>query len=85
MENLGKIAGYNILFIFCYDIVLRLAMDKGSVMIISMFFVAAQVLFNFVYAIVCYSSKKTPRGHSFLLTTFLVLIIGFGVCMTNVF
>jgi hypothetical protein len=83
MEKLGKIAGYNILFIFAYDIILRLATDNMSVMFISMILIILQVLYNFIASITYYSSKQTRLGNSYMLTTFLVLIIGIGVCGTN--
>lgn len=83
MKDLGKIVAYNILFIFTYDIILRLITNSGNVMILSMILVILQVMVDFILSIVYYSSNQTRKGHSYLLTPFLVLLIGFGVCMTN--
>jgi hypothetical protein len=83
MKDIGKIAGFNILFILVYDIILRLGSDHTSSMFISMFLVAGQTILNFILAIVFYSTNKSPTANSFLLTTFLVLIIGFGVCVSH--
>ncbi len=83
MKDIGKIAGFNILFILLYDILLRLGTDGGSAVIISLFLVVGQTLVNFILAIILYSTKNSQRANSFLLTAILVLIIGFGVCVSH--
>ena len=83
MKNNGKIAGYNILFILVYDIILRVATNKSIVIEYSTVLVLMQVAANFIVALCFYGMKENDKGNSFLLSTFLVLIIGIGVCVTN--
>jgi hypothetical protein len=83
MDNLGKIAGFNILFIICYDILLRVTTNHGNAILISIFIVLGQVLYNLMSAIIYYRSNQKQKANSYLLTTFLVLIIGFGVCVAH--
>lgn len=83
MKDLGKIAGFNILFILAYDVLLRLTIDQISVMLISMFLVIGQVIYNIVKASIYYNAQKKPIANSYMLSAILVLIIGFGVCVAN--
>jgi hypothetical protein len=78
MKNLGKIAGFNLLFIVVYAVLLRLIMDYFAVMLFSMVLVFMQMVFNFV---MCFSVKDKEVGRAYLLTALLVLIVGFGVCV----
>ncbi len=81
MEDLGKIAGFNIAFILFYAVALRMLTSHSNVMEASMLLVIMQTLFNFIMSIVHYGNRETRKANSYLLTTFLVLIIGFGVCV----
>ena len=83
MKDLNKIAGFNILFIFAYAMVLRFAFGKEVQMSVSLFLVPLQVIANFIISITFYATKEPQLGNSYLLTTFLVLIIGFGVCLST--
>ncbi len=80
MKDFGKIAGYNLLFIITYAVLLRLISNHIIVMLFSMLFVIGQVLYNSSKSIVYFKNKDAPLGRSYLLSTFLVLIIGFGAC-----
>jgi hypothetical protein len=85
MKNLGKIAGINIAIIVAYGILLRiLGTESWNVIMISMMLVIFQVLINFVLSLMHYSGKERELGNSYMLTTFLVLIVGFGVCVAPV-
>ncbi|HXP49674.1 MAG TPA: hypothetical protein VN922_06970 [Bacteroidia bacterium] len=83
MKDLNKIAGLNILFIIVYSIVIRFAWDKSTEVVVAMCLVPIQVLANFITSMSYYGNRKTELGNSYLLTAFLVLIIGFGACLTN--
>src|ERR1700739_2130569 len=85
MKNLGKIAGTNIAVIVVYGILLRVSgTDSWNVVLVSMMLVIFQVLINFVLSLMHYSGKERELGNSYMLTTFLVLIVGFGVCVAPV-
>jgi hypothetical protein len=83
MKDLNKIAGYNLLFIVVYSILIRVVWDKSTGMMVALFLVPVQVLAIFITSMTYYGSRKTELGNSYLLTAFLVLIIGFGACLTN--
>jgi hypothetical protein len=83
MKDLNKIAGFNILFIFAYAMVLRFAFGKETQLMASVYLVPTQVVVNLIISIAFYAAKETQLGNSYLLTTFLVLIVGFGVCLTT--
>jgi|GEM_PF-1839721 hypothetical protein len=85
MKNLGKIAGINIAIIVVYGILLRVSgTDSWNVVLVSMMLVIFQVLINFALALMYYGNSEKSTGHSYMLTSLFVLIVGFGVCVAPV-
>ena len=83
MENFGKRALPHLIGLFAYSAILRI-IDKpnGGMMILLAFIIAFHVIISFVIALAKFSSKKSHEGKQYLLITFLVLIIGFGTCVS---
>lgn len=68
----------NMAILFGYMIILT-ALFKGGVLIISIFPIAIQVIYNVVFGILRLNTNK-PLGLAYLLCAVLVLLIGFPAC-----
>lgn len=86
MKNFSKIMGWNMAILFAYILAVYLTFSgQGGesalgILIINMFLVGGQVLINFIISMVKFGSKETEEGKSYLLATFLILVIGFASC-----
>ena len=88
MKNFGKIMGYNMLILLGYTIAIQILgmtstskYEKSSYILMAMILpVALHVLVNFILMIINFAHANYEIGKSYLLSTFLVLIIGFSAC-----
>jgi hypothetical protein len=87
MKPLTKIAGINLLILLTYSALIRLvSLGEGqamNILIMSAFAVGLHVL---ICAVVCgasYSNNKKELGKAWLLSTGIVLLIGFSTCLGN--
>jgi hypothetical protein len=89
MNPLKRIVGINLAALLLYSILIRIISfgssgDKSmSILIMSAFAVGAHV---FVCAIVTafqFADKSKPLGRAWLLSTGLVLLVGFSTCLGN--
>ncbi len=87
MKNFGKILGYNMLIMLVYTAGIHIVCGGGKneggmvILIIMIFPVALHALVNFIISMVkFFYNKDSGQGGSYLLSTFLVGIIGFGAC-----
>jgi hypothetical protein len=87
MENFGKRALPHLIGLFAYSAILRLLdnLDKssgGGMIIFLALIIGIHVIISFVIAIVKFSNHESQAGKQYLLITLLVLIIGFGTCVS---
>jgi len=84
MKPLTKIAGYNILVILLYSILVRLAHpgDSLSITIVSGTTICLHVLACLLVAAGSWSSNR-ERGRAWLLSAGIVLLVGFSACLGN--
>jgi hypothetical protein len=83
MEKFGKIIGLNLLILFAYSVVSKLLgkLDGELTMLIVMAMgILIQTVFCLILGIKKFTESKKQEGGIYLLTCFLVLIIGFGTC-----
>jgi len=90
MEKLKTIAGVNLLLILLYSIIIRLIFtasgeyyDDLGVLLVSMFVITIHVGLNLLAAIIFFVQKNNSLGKAFLISTVIVLIIGFSACIGN--
>jgi hypothetical protein len=82
MKNFKKIAGINLLILFVYSLLLRLGGDAQGLTVVlgSCILIIFQVATNFIISLVCYAQSKSDLGNSYMLTAFIVAVIGFATC-----
>jgi hypothetical protein len=84
MENFGKRALPHLIGLFTYSVILAV-IDKssgGGMIIFLALIIGIHVIISFVIAIVKFSNHESQVGKQYLLITLLVLIIGFGTCIS---
>ena len=88
MKSLKKIAGINLLILLIYSVVIRFAVGRSGdgslgIMIFSAIAVGLHVVFCLLIAVAMYVEKSRGLGKAWLLSSGLVLLIGFSVCLGN--
>lgn len=86
MNKSGKIIYINLGVLVLYSLLVRLAYkqtDQLSMMLISAALVFFHFFFNFIMGITERSNGNKEKGNSYFLSSVIVLVIGFGVCMGN--
>jgi uncharacterized membrane protein YidH (DUF202 family) len=86
MENFGKRALPHLIGLLVYSAILRIV-DKhkpsgGGMMILLAVFIVLHVFVCLFLALAKFSNHKSQEGRQYLLITLLVLIIGFGTCVS---
>jgi hypothetical protein len=84
MENFGKRALPHLIGLLVYSVILRI-IDKpsgGGMMILLAVIIVLHVFFCVLFALAKFSEHKSQEGKQYLLITLLVLIIGFGTCVS---
>ena len=90
MKNFRKIIGINLLILLAYNVLFFASSFSSGITAIYTFSIyiilsiTAQVLTNFILALYFFSVKKGDIGKSYLLSTAVVLIIGFSTCLGGV-
>jgi hypothetical protein len=89
MSQLKKILGINILILLGYTLLIHANASKGGegldVVLESMLAVGLQVAINFIVSMIHFSTKNDSLGKAFLLSTAVVLVIGFSTCWGSAF
>ena len=90
MNYLAKTAGWNLLAILVYSLLIRIISfgmsgnDHGmSIAIFSALAVGLHVAVCLVVSIAEFSSKRSDTGRAWLLSSLVVLVVGFSACIGN--
>jgi hypothetical protein len=91
MEHIKKIGGINLILLVVYMLLLNvsaLGSDTGSeaglgVLIMAAFIIGCHVFINLAVGIVMFI-KRDPRGKAFLLSSVVVLVVGFSSCLGSI-
>lgn len=89
MKPLGKIAGFNLLALLAYSILIHVEAlaDKSeagmAVLVMSAFAVGLHVVVCFIVAVGLFIAERKPLGNAWLMTAGIVLVIGFSTCLGN--
>ena len=88
MRPLYKIAGINLLILLIYSVVIRFAVGRSGdgslgIMIFSAIAVGIHVFICLIVAAIMNIGKNSGLGKAWLLSSGLVLLIGFSVCLGN--
>lgn len=87
MKSVSKVTGVNLGIMLVYSLLIRF-MNSGNekalgILIMSAFVIAIHVLILLIISIAHYAGKQKEEGRAFLLSTGLVLLIGFSSCWAN--
>lgn len=91
MKHLGKIAGYNLLAILVYSILIRAVSGGGSshgdqnlgILLFSAIAVGIHVLVCLVMSAITYSGEDKALAKAWLLSAGIVLVVGCSACLGN--
>jgi hypothetical protein len=85
MNTIKSVVGYNLLMILIYSIVIHFASGGSNmgIIIYSAFVVAAHVVISAVISLGFFASSNKEMGRAWLLSTGIVLLVGFSVCLGN--
>jgi hypothetical protein len=90
MNYLAKTAGWNLLAILVYSLLIRIISfgmsgnDHGmSIAIFSAIAVFFHVVICLVVTVAEFSSKRPVSGRAWLLSSLIVLVVGFSACLGN--
>jgi hypothetical protein len=88
MNPLKKIAGINLAVLFAYSVLIRILSGGGSqaamgILIMSAFAVGIHVLVCLIVTAAEYSKKTKDLGRAWLLSSGIVLLVGFSTCLGN--
>jgi len=86
MKHLEKIVGINLLVMLIYSVVIRFSLPADEralgILIVSAWVVGLHVAVNLVISLV-YVGDKQHLGKAWLLSTGIVLLVGFSTCLGN--
>lgn len=85
MNNIGKIAGINLLIMLAYMAInwsANMGTPEGglSYMVMAMLLVGAHALIMFIVSLVYFSRKENEIGKAWLLSALIVIVVGFSAC-----
>lgn len=87
MKSVSKITGVNLAIMLVYSLLIRFnntGNDKAlGILIFSAFVITIHVIILLVICAVLYGSGQKEQGRAFLLSSGLVLLIGFSSCWAN--
>jgi hypothetical protein len=89
MKSLKKIAGINLAVLFAYSILIRVVSSGGAqgaamgILIMSAFAVGIHVIICLLVTAVEYGNKSKEVGRAWLLSSGIVLLVGFSTCLGN--
>jgi hypothetical protein len=85
MNKLGRVAGINLLILFCYMVLIYVS-NQGTgeaelgILLLAAFSIAVHVFLNFVLGIYFVFKQDKAMGRAFLLSAGIVLVVGFSSC-----
>jgi amino acid permease len=84
MKNFGKLAFPHLIGLLAYSIILKIIDQnmKGEMMFFLALLIIAHVMLCGLLAIYKFTKSETESGAFYLLIAFLVLLIGFGTCVS---
>ena len=88
MKPLKKIAGINLAVLFAYSVLIRV-LNRGDsqagmgILVMSAFAVGVHVLVCLIAAAAEYAKKTKELGRAWLLSSGIVLLVGFSTCLGN--
>lgn len=87
MSSTSKITGINLAILLFYSLFIRFN-SRGSegalsILIFSAFAIAAHVFILLIICAILYAGGQKDKGRAFLLSSGLVLLIGFSSCWAN--
>ena len=90
MKNVKTIVGINLLVILAYSILLRISVNNGhnpvasfGILLGSAISVGVHVLVCLVIATITFSKEDGQLGKAWLLSSGIVLLVGFSACLGN--
>ena len=85
MNEIKKIAGYNLLVLLIYTILLHFTgggPEKSlNILVFSAIIIGIHVLVDLVACAYFFSNHNKPMGKAWLLSAGIVLVIGFSTCL----
>mgnify|MGYP001765214409 CR=1 FL=1 len=87
MNAVKKIGGINLGILLLYSILARLSDTQGGTykglgfMTMMMLFVGLHVVINLIICLVQFSRRNKELGRAYLLSSIIVLVIGFSACL----
>lgn len=90
MKSLKKVAGINLLVLLAYSIIIRVLSSGGGaqgaaagILIMSAFAVGIHVFICLIVTGIEYTNKSKESGRAWLLSSGIVLLVGFSTCLGN--
>jgi len=89
MKPLKKIAGINLAVLFAYSVLIRVLNGGGEhggsmgILLMSAVVVGLHVLICLIVSAVTYGDKSKELGRAWLLSSGIVLLVGFSTCLGN--
>ena len=90
MKPLKKIAGINLLVLLAYSIIIRVLSSGGGaqggaagILIMSAFAVGIHVIICLLVTGIEYANRSKETGRAWLLSSGIVLLVGFSTCLGN--
>jgi hypothetical protein len=88
MTSLKKIAGVNLVILLIYSILIHVLSGGGrdaslGIMIMSAFVIGSHVIICLIITAATYGNKNKELGKAWLLSTGIVLLVGFSTCLGN--
>jgi hypothetical protein len=89
MKPLKKIAGINLAVLFAYSVLIRVLSGGGGqgaamgILLFSAVVVGLHVLICLIVTAATYADKSKELGRAWLLSSGIVLLVGFSTCLGN--
>jgi hypothetical protein len=89
MKSIKKVAGINLVVLLVYSLIIFVSFRKGNegelaIMIFSSMLIGIQVTGNFLASLIFFIRKDKELGKAFILSSLIVLIVGFSACLASV-
>lgn len=87
MNSVSKVTGINLAILLVYSLIIRFS-SAGSekalgILIVSAMVITAHVFIMLIICAILYAGGQKDKGRAFLLSSGLVLLIGFSSCWAN--
>lgn len=85
MNSLKKVAGINLIILLIYNILVNIGSTGSNrgmqIMFMLMLLIILHVAINFIVSLVFFAKREKTAGRNFLLSSLIVLLIGFSSCL----